>query len=327
MAGAKGSTEEIYIKSYHDGLEQSLGHGSTTVIDHCRRAEYLLPEAKGSPLRLTTAFEFSGLEESKAAEYFDQVLEIRNRFPVEIRAVSPVGPHSISTPLYELSIEYARKNDLLLCGHLAETEEELEFITDGTGPFVNFLKTARPRDLSDYTPPGCSPIEHLNKLGGLSGNSLAAHCNYLTDRDIEILAKTKTSVAHCPGSYEFFGHTSFRLRDLLEAGVNVCLGTDSLASNDTLSVLQAMRDVRRNHDWLSDEEILRMGTVNGHQALNRGREPTELPIDFCVFPWSGGEAPSKITSEAILHDLLTAETRPVAVIIDGEVVFRQQREG
>ncbi|MHC4598623.1 MAG: amidohydrolase family protein [Planctomycetota bacterium] len=321
IENAKDSTEETFKASYREGLAQSLRLGSTTVIDHCRRAAYLLPESRAFPLRVTTAYEFSGLEEDRAESYFESVREIRVKFPEEVQAISPVGPHSISAPLYDLSIRYARENDLLLCGHLAETVEELRFVRDGTGPFTEFLVQFKPRDLSKYTPPGCTPTEHLHDRGGLHAGSLAAHCNYLTDRDIEILAETGASVAHCPGSYKFFGHKSFRLRSLMEAGVNVCLGTDSLASNDTLSVLDALRDMRKDYEWLSDEDLFRLGTVNGHKALNGGKEPETLPEDYCIFPWREGTPPAEVTTEAILKDLLAGTAQPVAVVIGGEVAW------
>ncbi|MHC5036222.1 MAG: amidohydrolase family protein [Planctomycetota bacterium] len=321
MASAKGSTEETFKQSYRDGLAQSLALGSTTIVDHCRRASYLLPALQGYPGRVVTAYEFSGFEDAKAEEHFQQVLEIRAQYPKEIQAISPVAPHSISGPLYEIAIRYAREKGLLLCGHLAETEEELQFLRDGSGPFVHFMVQFKPRDMSDFTVPKCTPVEWMDRLGGLGPNSLAAHANFLSDRDIELLARSVTSVVHCPGSYKFFGHTSFRLRDLITAGVNVCLGTDSLASNDTLSVLEAMRDLRKDHAWLSDEAVFRMGTVNGHKALNGGREPESLPDDVCVFPWTEGKPPERITKDRILQDLLSGTSDPVAVFIGGKRVY------
>jgi cytosine/adenosine deaminase-related metal-dependent hydrolase len=114
------------------------------------------------------------------------------------------------------------------------------------------------------------------------------------------------------------------LRSLIEAGVNVCLGTDSLASNDTLSVLEGMRDMRRDYGWLSDEDLFRLGTVNGHKALNGGKTPETLPEDFCVFPWQDGKPPAEVTKDAILNDLLNGTAQPAAVVIGGEVVSRSK---
>jgi len=325
MHSARKATKDTYKKSYRLGLEQSLRHGSASILDHCRRAEYLLPLSEAFPGQLVTAIEFSGFEGPRAEEYFEPVKDVLARFPGRIQALSPVAPHSVSEALYRLAIGHAKEHGQLLCGHLAETVEELQFLWDGTGPFRNFMASFNPRDMSSYTPPACSSVELLERLGGLGERTIAAHCNYLADGDIEILARTGTHVVHCPGSCRFFGHDSFRLKDLMEAGVNVCLGTDSLASNDTLSVLEAMRDLRRDHIWLTDEEIFRMGTVNGHEALLCSVEPEDYPEDLCIFSWSEGRPPAEVTVEAVLNDLLTGTAEPRAVVINGETAYPENR--
>jgi cytosine/adenosine deaminase-related metal-dependent hydrolase len=320
---AKGLGPDDYVKGYRKGLAESVRAGSAVILDHCRRAEFLLPHLGDFPCRVETALEFSGFEDDVAAEALEEVLRVRKMHAGAIAALSPVGPHSISMPLYRRVIEATRRRNLLLCSHIAETPEEVEFTRFGTGPFVEYMVRYKPRDVSRWTVPGCTPVEMMDRLGGLGPRTVAVHCNVLTDRDVEILARTRTNVVHCPGSCRFFGHTTFRLRDLLSAGVNVCLGTDSLASNETLSVLDAMRQLRQEHAWLSDEEIFGLGTLSGHRTLAGGGEPDIPEHDFCVFPWSGGEPPKDPTPEAALADLLRGEEEPAVVIMGGREVFRR----
>ena len=81
----------------------------------------------------------------------------------------------------------------------------------------------------------------LAEAGFFSGPVLVGHANYLTDDEIAILARSGSSVAFCPRSHAFFRHADHPWRRLLAAGVNVCLGTDSLASSPSLSVMDEAR--------------------------------------------------------------------------------------
>jgi cytosine/adenosine deaminase-related metal-dependent hydrolase len=158
-----------------------------------------------------------------------------------------------------------------------------------------------------------TPVAFVDEAGGLGPDTIVVHANYLTDDDVRLIAQAGASVVHCPGSYRFFGHEGFRLRDLLDAGVNVCLGSDSLASNDTLSVLDAMRELKGNQPWLSDETVLAMGVENGLRALARGRDP-EPDSAFCVFPWSLSSPPARPEPEEMLRDLLAGHAQPLATL-------------
>ena len=91
-----------------------------------------------------------------------------------------------------------------------------------------------------------------------------------TDRDRFRLLKRSNSkfhVVHCPRSHDYFGHSPFAFDRLRSLGFNVCLGTDSLASNETLSLFDEMRAFQKDFPRVSPEEILQMATVNPARAL------------------------------------------------------------
>jgi cytosine/adenosine deaminase-related metal-dependent hydrolase len=128
-----------------------------------------------------------------------------------------------------------------------------------------------------------SPVKHLERCGVLRRNLLATHVNYLAHGDAALLAKRKVSVIHCPRSHEYFNHEAFPLGRLLRAGVNVCLGTDSLASvlqsrrqNIELDMLEEMRLLANRQRWLSPTAILRMATTGSARALSRAGTVGEL---------------------------------------------------
>jgi cytosine/adenosine deaminase-related metal-dependent hydrolase len=143
-----------------------------------------------------------------------------------------------------------------------------------------------------------SPVRHLERCGLLSRSLLAVHANYLGRGDAALLAKRGVSVAHCPRSHWYFHHAPFPLQRLARAGVNVCLGTDSLATvykrkHQTLelSMFEEMRALAEREPSLSPKDILRMATVNGARALHLEGRVGELSpgaeADLIAVPYSG----------------------------------------
>jgi cytosine/adenosine deaminase-related metal-dependent hydrolase len=102
--------------------------------------------------------------------------------------------------------------------------------------------------------------------------AILAHMNCLSDEDLRLLESNRGhfSVAHCPRSHAFFHHPPFRLNDLHAAGVNLALGTDSLASNRDLNMFSEMRKMRRTFPRVPARGIVEMATVNGATALGEG---------------------------------------------------------
>jgi cytosine/adenosine deaminase-related metal-dependent hydrolase len=119
-----------------------------------------------------------------------------------------------------------------------------------------------------------------------------AHGNYLTDEEMAILAQSGSSVAFCPRSHAFFGHADHPWRRLLAAGANVCLGTDSLASSPSLSILDEMRFLWSREGDADPRLLLQMGTCRGARALgfegDLGDLAEGLRADFCVVGPVGG---------------------------------------
>jgi cytosine/adenosine deaminase-related metal-dependent hydrolase len=143
------------------------------------------------------------------------------------------------------------------------------------GAMFDWLKSQR--DMSDCG--GVSPIAHLARYGVLSANFLAVHVNYLAPGDVELLARGGASVVHCPGSHAYFRHRGFPFGELDRAGINICLGTDSLATMVhssgeplALNLFSEMRRMANAFPMLTPQRILEMATVNAAKALGRTHE-------------------------------------------------------
>ncbi len=166
----------------------------------------------------------------------------------------------------------------LIATHLAETLDEREFVQRGTGPFRDLLRSIGRWDdaAAAEVGHGLHPIEHvLSAIDGTGTKLLAAHVNDCPSELIPRLAAAGVSVAYCPRAHAYFGHEAalgpHRYREMLEAGVNLCLGTDSIINvppqqADRLSVLDDMR-LLFARDATDARTLLAMGTTHGARAL------------------------------------------------------------
>ena len=182
-----------------------------------------------------------------------------------------LAPHALFTAskdLFRRCEEIAQQEHILLTTHLAESREEMEMFRDASGPLYEFIKSiGRPMDDCGSK----TPLELF--LGAFGGRDLSkwivAHLNELTETDFDLLERSnsKFHIVHCPRSHNYFGHSPFAFDRLRSFGFNVCLGTDSLASNDSLSLFDEMRAFQKYFPRVSAEEILQMVTVSPARAL------------------------------------------------------------
>ncbi|WBF68809.1 amidohydrolase family protein [Desulfovibrio subterraneus] len=148
--------------------------------------------------------------------------------------------------------------------HLAEQADEEEMLLRGTGRLRDMLNQ---RVLpADYKAPGMRPVAYAAELGLLDNGTLAVHCVHCNDADIDLLRETGTHVCLCPRSNEYIGVGTAPVHKFLDAGLNLCFGTDSLASNHDLNLWNEARKLRDDHG-VPTHALLRMLTVNGAHAL------------------------------------------------------------
>ena len=142
-----------------------------------------------------------------------------------------------------------------------------------------------------------------------------AHLNELTESDFELLetSNSRFHIVHCPRSHNYFGHSPFAFDRLRSLGFNICLGTDSLASNETLSLFDEMRAFQNNFPRVSPEEIFQMVTVNPARALRSenalGQIRPGLGADLIAVPCS--------TSTDIFEQILAFDAPVSLAMVNG----------
>jgi aminodeoxyfutalosine deaminase len=290
-----------FAESWLKGAKMLVNTGTTTVGDIESLPE-LLPEVwDATPLRVFSFLEMTGVKSRRQPrailrEVIDRIGELSSSRC--LAGLSPHSPYATLPELLRLSADAARRRGWRLCMHLAESPEEYEMFVEARGDMFEWLRRSE-RNMSD-----CglgSPIEHLQRNGVLGDNLLAVHVNYLAQNDAALLGRHKVSVVHCPRSHAYFSHDAFPLGQLTRAGVNVCLGTDSLASvlkrgrqKVELNFFEDVRVFAAANSAVSPKTIVGMATQNAARALGLEGEVGELAphafADLITLPFTGKTA-------------------------------------
>jgi len=209
--------------------------------------------------------------------------------------VSPHAPYTVSAPLYEAVVEFARSERLPIAVHLAESKEETAFVRDGAGPFADAW---RARGIA-VEARNVSPVAFIMQRGVLQPGALCIHCVQADAPDVAILAAAGAAIAHCPRSNRAHGHGSAPLGAFRTARLRVGLGTDSVVSIGDIDLWAEARAA-----GLEGEEALRAITLDGARALGWESEIGSLEVgkaaDLAVFPSTNLQQPSPTFSAVLL---------------------------
>src|ERR1041385_7814265 len=283
-----------YVASIDQGFAEAKKFGTTTMVNLTAVPE-LIPQIN-PPMR---TWWFPELIDVRSPERTNEIVDLavdalkstlecadtsalskrRHVAALQNWALAPHAPFTASPKLYQHCEEIARRENVLLTTHLAESRDEMEMFFKSRGPLLDFLAQMG-RDNSDLH--GKTPVEHLAEFCTLDDRWLLVHLNELPASDADTLLRSKTlpHIVHCPRSHGYFGHSPFPFRRLRDLGFNICLATDSLASNDDLNLFRDMRTFERNEPALSPRQILEMVTVNAARALGQGDRLGQIAPGF-----------------------------------------------
>jgi cytosine/adenosine deaminase-related metal-dependent hydrolase len=315
-----------YFASIQDGFAEARRFGTTTIANLTAFPE-LTPQIQ-PPIRTSW---FAELIDIRAPERANELVDVaieslgRARPPGAPWGLAPHALFTASRELFCRCEEISQRDNVLLTTHLAESREEMQMFRDGSGPLYEFLKNiGRPmNDCGNNTPlelfVGALPSTSL-RTGSDRALSpwIVAHLNELAESDFEVLERSapKFHIVHCPRSHNYFGHAPFAFERLRSLGFNICLGTDSLASNDTLSLFDEMRAFQKNVPSVCPEEILRMVTVNPARALRLenalGRVRSGFEADLVAVPCAG--------STDVFEQIISCDAAVSWSMVSGNVV-------
>ena len=282
------------VDALHREAQTLIESGVTALGDYFSHPE-LLVEYQALPFRQVLFLETLGFQSGLAGEKIRSMAALLQEHPAGAGsllqlAVAPHAPYSVSPALFKELKKMADKLDCRYSCHVAEVAEETQFLSQGEGDILELLKKRKAYD-SSWKAPGVGPVRYLEQLGVLR-DMVAIHLNYLEKYDLSRLAENNASAVFCPGSTRWFGRKTWMpVKDLLDRGIAVGLGTDSLASNDSLNFLDNIRLSEEMVPELHRSEILWLATVGGSQALGIekiGLEPGQ-PADLIGLRYSNSE--------------------------------------
>jgi len=303
------------------GAAECLASGITTVGD-CAFSGASARACNELGLRAITYLEVFGDDTNAALARFDNLRQVAAPAFGELVSpgISPHAPYTVSAEVYAACASL----DLPVATHISESASEIAYLTGGAGPWDSF------RELL-VEPSGTTGTRMLAAAGLLGPGLAAAHCVMVEPDEIQLLADSGTAVAHCPRSNAQLGCGAAPLRDLLDAGVTVGLGTDSPASTPSFDMFEELRAAvytararERRPDALSATEALELATLGAAKVLGMDTEIGSLEpgtaADLAVVDLGGSPfLPWEDPAAAVV--LGGSPSRVLLTVVGGEVRF------
>ena len=222
-------------------------------------------------------------------------------------SLAPCSPFSVTAKLMKQTVELAKKENLMIHTHLAETIDEENFCIEKFGD---------------------RPAKYLENLNWINENVWVAHAVHLSDEEIAKMGKCGMGISHCPSSNMRLGSGIARIKEMLKAGVAVSLGVDGSASNDSSNMLSEIRQamllsrLRKPEYWLTAREVLRIATRGGAMALGRndmGSLEIGKQADIAMFSLNHLEYAGAL-SDPLAALVFTQRMRPVDyLMVNGKI--------
>ena len=266
--------DDALLASARYGIEEGIRAGITSYADTCSSG-LVMRAMRDAGVRGIMYQEVFGPDpaqcEQSIAGLREKISSLRYlETPLVRVGVSPHAPYTVSDDLFRATAALAREQSLPIAVHIAESEVEESLVVDGSGSFAEGLR----RRGIPVSPRAASPIQLLASLGVLEGGALLIHCVRVDRSDITSIASSQSGVAHCPASNAKLGHGTAPLDELLVAGIAVGLGSDSMASNNRMDILDearlallAQRARIRSFEVPEPVDVLELATVGGARAI------------------------------------------------------------
>lgn len=313
------------------GACEALRAGVTFVADASDAGLQSLSAIRDAGLRGIVFQESFGPDRRLAAENFEKlkqkIFELREHETTLAKCgVSPHAPYTVCAPQLEMISTFALDEKLPLMMHAAETAMEVAFIQDGRGPFAEGLRN---RGI-EWHGLNVSPIHYLKDCGVLETHPLLAHCIQVDDADLEMLKENDARVSHCPKSNSKLSHGVAPFASMLEQGITVGLGSDSVASNNNCDLIEEARFAlllarAKGTATLSARDVLAAATRSGARAVGMedqlGELRAGLQADFAVISLSGPHQVPVYDPEDAL--IFASSGRDVTMtVVAGKEVYR-----
>ncbi len=267
-------TEDEIRKSVRIGVEQSLAEG-TTCIGEITNTPESLKAIQEAGLRGLIFLEVLGKDAVEPSQWKEDLIQKIRSMQSECGRLTTIGlsphtPYTLSKQRLQLLSELLSENPLPYTIHVAESQEEMEYFLHHKGgiksrlfPFAGWEDLPDPKDCE-------SPLAYLDRSELVTDRLLIAHGVHLSIEDLDRIKDKRSSLVICPRSNQMLGVGQAPVEEILRKGIPLGLGTDSLASNTSLSLWDEMRHLYTSHsdsERVTPDTILRMATLGGAKGL------------------------------------------------------------
>lgn len=292
---------DIIRQAIADAEAAMIKNGIVAVGDICNNA-ITLEQKQQQQLLYYNFVEVSGFIPSNAQQRVNAVLTVYNSFKnlhTEHTTMVPHAPYSVSDRLIEMMQPYYR--DKVVSIHNQETIHEEDFFRYGTGDFRRLYEKMQ-LDISFHQPVKTSSLQWYYKQLEQAASRILVHNTFTSTEDILYMQQhpnlhNSTFLCLCVNANLYIENALPPIPDFIEKNCNIILGTDSLASNHSLSILEEIKTIRKHFPSIEDATLLNWATLNGAKALMMdvtigSFQKNKKPGIICITP--GFESVSRI---------------------------------
>ncbi|MFH1075239.1 MAG: amidohydrolase family protein [Pseudomonadota bacterium] len=249
------------------GINMAIAHGTGLIAD-ISNTGMSIEHLKNSFIKSVIFIEVIGLHLKTANIYLERYKNLQTKGTDNTTiAIAGHAPYSVAPKILKKIFDSTKQGYPRASIHLAESRHESDFLM-GKGDLLAFMNNLGFMDKKGWVSPGKSPVAYLDDLDCLTKETLCVHMVNVSDADMEILANKKPLISLCPRSNKTLQAGRPPIEKFLNLGLIVTLGTDSLASNNELSIFKEMAELKRIAPDIPSYEIIKMATINGAIALN-----------------------------------------------------------
>ncbi len=309
---SKRNVEELLILNSIAAAESQMYYNGIVAVGDICNTSFTIAQKQQHNLRYHNFVEISGFSPEIAIERFENGIAILQKFKDSSSkhqsTLSPHAPYSLSPQLFQL-INNVTANNLITI-HNQETAAENEFLKTKTGDFLNLYKKLG-IEIDFFKPTGTSSLQSWWPHFTNSQTKILVHDVAITFNDIKhikgstINSKRGTYFCLCPNANLYITNTLPNVQMLIEEDCQIILGTDSLASNHQLNILEELKTIQKNFYEIPLQTMLQWATINGATALQ---------MNDTLGSFEKGKQPGVVLIEGVENLKLTGEAKSTRLL-------------
>lgn len=277
VIGKRGNDVTAIEKAMVEADKMMFDQGIQAVGDHANTAISANVKAK-SKIKYHTFVEIIGVKDEEVNAKIDEAKDIEFYFDPNHASITPHAPYSCSKALFKAYKKSINDNNIISI-HNQESEEENKLFRYRNGDFLKFYERIG-LNMEDFKAQARNSIQtYLNFLPS-SNPTLLVHNTFTSIKDLDFIARMgrKVTLCLCPNANLYIEDTLPKIQLFADYKYDIAIGTDSLASNSTLSVLDELKTIHNNYRNLSLLDTLQWATINGAKALGMEKELGSLEV-------------------------------------------------